>query len=281
MVRWLEEKDHKADFQHDLEKFRWLDQYLGDAFLDEIDRDLINQIAREKGSKVAPATINRYLALIRAVLRSAMDEWEWTDKVPRIKLLKEPEGRVRWITRDEARRLVAELPGHLAAMARFALATGLRRANVTQLRWKQVDLPGARAWIKAGESKSGKAIPVPLNADALSVLTAQKGIHEEFVFVYQDHPVKQTSTKAWYAALKRAQIEDFRWHDLRHTWASWHVQAGTPLNELMELGGWKTYITVLRYAHLATDQLSSAAGRIDNVFAKDRHNGSHQTSDRQ
>ena len=268
MLRWLNEKQHKADLPHDEEKFRYLDQFLGDLYLDEIDRDLIDRIVAQKRTEALPATVNRYLALIRAVLRCAAYDWEWIDKAPRIKLLKEPEGRVRWITQDEARRLVSELPDHLAAMAKFALASGLRRRNVTQLRWEQVDLPGARAWIKAGDSKTRKAIPIPLNSDALSVLLEQKGIHDEFVFVYQDHPVKQTSTRAWYSALKRAGIEDFTWHDLRHTWASWHVQSGTPLHELMELGGWKTYKTVLRYAHLAADQLSSAAGRIDNVFDK-------------
>ena len=264
----MNEKSHKADAKHDIEKFRWLDRFLGNVFLDEIDRDLMDQIVKEKRSAVLPATVNRYIALIRAVLRCAAYEWDWIYKVPNIKQLKEPEGRVRWITHDEARRLVSELPDHLADMARFTLATGLRRSNVTQLRWDQVDLPNARAWINAGQSKTRKAIPIPLNSDALAVLMEQRGKHDVYVFVYQNHPVKQTSTKAWYAALKRAGIKDFTWHDLRHTWASWHVQAGTSLHELMELGGWRTYKTVLRYAHLAADQLSSAAGRIDKVFGK-------------
>lgn len=274
-MRWLSEKEDKADLKHDEEKFRWLHPYLGQAHLDEIDRDLIDRIVKDKRKEVTSATVNRYLALIRAVLRCAAHEWEWTYKAPRIKLLKEPEGRVRWITRDEARRLLAELPAHLAAMARFALATGLRRKNVTQLRWDQVDLAGARAWVNAEDSKTGKAIPIPLNTDALAVLVKQKGDHDEFVFVYQGHPVQQTSTKAWYSALKRAGIADFTWHDLRHTWSSWHVQAGTPLHELMELGGWKTYKTVLRYAHLAADQLSDAAKRIDNLRTKGGDSGSY------
>jgi integrase len=67
----------------------------------------------------------------------------------------------------------------------------------------------------------------------------------------------------WGKARQRAGIEDFRFHDLRHTWASWHVQSGTSLPELMELGGWKSYEMVLRYAHLAPEKLSSVAGRIE------------------
>ena len=73
----------------------------------------------------------------------------------------------------------------------------------------------------------------------------------------------QKSTTAWDRARQRAGIEDFRFHDLRHTWASWHVQCGTSLPELMELGGWKSYEMVLRYAHLAPEKLISVASRIE------------------
>jgi len=67
-------------------------------------------------------------------------------------------------------------------------------------------------------------------------------------------------------SLRRAEIEEFRFHDLRHTWASWHVMSGTRLQELMELGGWKSFEMVLRYAHLAREHLSQAAGRIERAW---------------
>lgn len=104
------------------------------------------------------------------------------------------------------------------------------------------------AWIHADQSKSRKAIAVPLNKSACSVLIRQQGEHSKYCFTYQGEPVDRTTTKAWYNALQRAGISDFRWHDLRHTWASWHVQNGTSLNELMELGGWSSFEMVLRYA---------------------------------
>ena len=120
---------------------------------------------------------------------------------------------------------------------RFSLETGLRRANVVGLEWSQVDLVRRTAWIHPDQAKARKAIAVPLSGAAVIVIREQLGKHQTHVFSYRGHPVTQVNTKAWKAGLGRAGIENFRWHDLRHTWASWHVQAGTPLYVLQELGG--------------------------------------------
>jgi len=266
VVRWLEEKDYKAGRDKDAAQLRWLDQFLGECRLEDVTRDLIDQIANDKKRASSPSTANRYLSLIRAILRKARDDWEWVDKIPRVRLYSEPKRRVRWITLDEAARLIRELPPHLAAMAAFSLVTGLRQTNVSYLRWDQVDTQRGIAWIHADQAKSRKAIAVPLNADALQVIAGQKGQHPAYVFTYKGHPVERASTKAWYAALERAGIENFRWHDLRHTWASWHVQRGTSLQELQELGGWATFDMVLRYAHLAADHLKQAASRLEGTI---------------
>jgi len=85
-------------------------------------------------------------------------------------------------------------------------------------------------------------------------------------FTYQGEPMQEVGS-AWERSLRRAEIEKFRFHDLRHTWASWPVMSGTRLQELMELGGWKSFEMVLRYAHLAPDHLSQAAGRIERTGA--------------
>ena len=82
------------------------------------------------------------------------------------------------------------------------------------------------------------------------------------MFSFRGSPIRQVSTKAWYTALKRVGIENFRWHDLRHTWASWHVQQGTPLYALQELGGWESAEMVRRYAHLAAEHLAPYADRV-------------------
>jgi integrase len=159
-------------------------------------------------------------------------------------------------------RLLAELPEHLADMAAFLLATGLRASNVTGLQWTQVDLARRVAWIHPDQAKARKAIPVPLNAEAVALVSKQVGKHLTHVFSFRGKPIIQVSTKAWYAGLARAGIKDFLWHDLRHTWASWHVQSGTPLYALQELGGWASTEMVRRYAHLAADHLAPYAERL-------------------
>ena len=85
------------------------------------------------------------------------------------------------------------------------------------------------------------------------------------MFTYAGHPIKRPDILTWQRACQKTGITDFRWHDLRHTWASWHVQAGTSLQTLMELGGWSSYDMVLRYAHLAGEHLHSAAGNIVTI----------------
>ena len=122
-------------------------------------------------------------------------------------------------------------------MAAFGLATGLRRANVTGLQWTQVDLVRRLAWIHRDQAKARKAIAVPLNAEAVILIRRRLGKHPTHVFSYRGRPIRQVSTKAWYQALAKAGIEDFRWHDLRHTWASWHVQTPRSLRCRSWAGG--------------------------------------------
>jgi len=148
----------------------------------------------------------------------------------------------------------------LKSMMRFTLSTGLRESNVTGLQWDQIDMQRHCAWIHAEQAKGNKAIAVPLNNDALSVIQQQIGKHSTHVFTYKGNPVTRANNHAWVKALIRADIADFRWHDLRHTWASWHVQNGTPLHILKELGGWADLTMVLRYAHLSSKHLEEYAG---------------------
>lgn len=261
--RWLRETEHKASQVSDKFHLRWLDSYLCDVPLTEINRDMLDKImAAKKAEGVANSSVNRVLEVVRAILRKAANEWEWLDRAPYFRMLPEPKRRIRWLTREEADRLLAELPEHLNTMVRFSLETGLRKSNVTGLLWSQVDVERRRAWVHADQAKARKAIAVPLSNAAVAVLREQLGKHPTHVFSYRGNPIGMPNNSAWEKALKRAGIENFRWHDLRHTWASWHVQAGTPLHVLQELGGWESVEMVRRYAHLSSDHLADYVDRL-------------------
>ncbi|MCU7836620.1 MAG: site-specific integrase [gamma proteobacterium symbiont of Taylorina sp.] len=159
-------------------------------------------------------------------------------------------------------RLVLALSPHIADMAIFSLETGLRESNVTLLRWEQVDLSQKIVYIEGDDIlKSEKAFVVPLSDTAIDVIKRQIGKHSMNVFTYKGNPVRRANTKSFKKSCVSAGIENFRWHDLRHTWATWHVQRDTPLEVLQELGGWSDYKMVQRYAHFSHQHLQRYVNR--------------------
>lgn len=275
VVRYLTLKQNLRSYRDVVRICRGLDPYVGRVMLNQINGDIIWSIVQgelKRGNK--PATVNRYLATIRSLLRTARDEWQWIDSVPKIRLLPGEVERDRWLSKAEASQLIAAASPHLAALIRFALATGCRAREITGLEWCRVDLSRRTAWLN--QTKNGTPRGVPLNADAVQVLQEQLGKHPQVCFTYRGNPIKWDLTNtAWGNALGKAGITDFRFHDLRHTWASWHRQSGTSTDELKDLGGWKSRSMVDRYAKFATENLARAAARIeekrgDNVVAMSR-----------
>ena len=132
------------------------------------------------------------------------------------------------------------------------------------MEWNRVDLDRRTAWLD--QTKNGTPRGVPLNADGVAVLEEQVGRHARYCFTYNGEPIRwELTNSAWHTALRKAELEDFRFHDLRHTWASWHRQAGTSCDELKDLGGWKSRVMVDRYAKYATEHLAVAAARIESA----------------
>lgn len=266
LLRWLRENQHKRSINIDKVHLRWLDKHMRHYQLNEITRDIIENVANKKEEEgVCPTTVNRVLEVVRALLRKAQNEWEWIDKILVIRMRHVEKQRIRWLKQDEACTLLKELPSHLKDMGDFTLATGLRASNVTGFQWQDIDMKKSHAWIHPDQAKTKKAISLPLNDNAMRVLISRQGINSEFVFTYKNNPIVQCNTKAWRKALERAGIADFRWHDLRHTWASWHAQNGTSLQGLQMLGGWSSFEMVLRYAHISSYHLRSAANRIGST----------------
>ena len=268
-LRWLNEQGHKASIRDDAKKIEFLTPFFKRLPLTDLTWDRMQAVVEgQKGDK-APATRNRYYQLLRSILRRAMREWNWIDSVPTIRLHREPEGRVRYLTPTEIDTFLRNLPEHLRSLTRFTIATGLRRANVLGLKWSQIDMQRQVMTVAASDIKSRKTLGIPLNATAMEILRAQIGKHDEFVFVYKGKRLNATVNTAWRNALKKSGIEDFRFHDTRHTWASLLIQNGVPKGMIKEMGGWKSDSMVERYAHLAPEHLARHAAVIDELLRKD------------
>ena len=266
VTRYNNEKFDKKSIANDQYYFAELMPFFGDRTLDQIDMNALWPYIHYRRSTVKNSTINRELEVVRHILNLAKKEWCRLETVPYIRMLKEPPPRVRFLSRREADRLMLALPPHLQPVVQYAIATGCRASEILSLEWSRVDLDRKVAWLDHGTTKNGHARGIPLNNDAMISLSLAKahGCHCRYVFTYCGQKMGSVGS-AWRRALKRADINDFRFHDLRHTFASWHVMAGTSLIELMELGGWKTIDCVLRYAHLAPCHLSAAASRIESI----------------
>lgn len=271
MLAYLEECSAHKSLETIKLRLRWLHKELDGTWLRDITTGRVEALIAKCSKGRAAGTVNRVTAALSAVLHLAKRR-EWIDSVPYIRKLEEAKGRIRWITHEEAARLLDELPGHLNTMAAFTLATGLRASNVQYLQWPNVSMERRTLWVHSDEFKSGKTHTIPLSDDAMTILRGQVGIHHAWVFPYEDHAVDAVSTKAWYAALKRAKIDNFRWHDLRHTWASWQVMRGVPLEVLMQLGGWNSYEMVLRYAHLSQSHIARYVQNRHSAVSVDHEN---------
>jgi len=270
-LKWLKSTEGTVSYKRNLQKLGWFQPFFGGMQLIDIKKELIEEVIGLRYEDVSGATANRYIAVISAVLKSAV-EWEWLVKAPKFKRYDEKKKRIRWLKPDEYLHLLKFLPDYMSPLVQFSVATGLRQSNVKLLKWEDVDLVRNVAWVHPDEAKGDEAIGIPLNDDAVKVLKSLFGNDLTYVFTRNGKPILSPNNRDWRKALVEAGIEKFRWHDLRHTWASWHVQNGTPLYVLKELGAWKTLAMVEKYAHLAPEHLAQYVG---NVLVGD---GSHGTN---
>ncbi len=226
---------------------------------------------------VGPATVNRELATLKNSFNKALKEWGWVRENPvtRISMEKEPPGRVRYLTDEEFEKLLEARPEWLRPIVLTARHTGLRRENILSLRWHQVDL--SRRVITVERTKNGERLGIPINDTLMGLF--KKFSKVRYIgggYVFYHPPAKKKGTKgafngrryyevktAFRNALDEAGIQNFRFHDLRHCFASALVQRGADLYEVQRLLGHKSQAMTQRYAHLAPENLRKAVLRLD------------------
>jgi len=211
----------------------------------------------------SPAEVNREIAVLRHALNYAVNlELLSSNPASRLGALKE-KGEDAWqvLSKEEAARFLNALPDDVRPIFEFALATGLRMGNILNLRWKQVDLKQRRLTIPGAETKSGKPLILPLSDWAVRTLQKQKR-SSEYVFPNPGGKPYSDLRKSFHKALEKAGLPRIRMHDLRHTFASWAIQAGVDFRILKELLGHSTLDMALRYTHLDHQHLLLQVNRI-------------------
>lgn len=239
--------------------------------------DISEYVAKRKCDGVSPTTINRELDVLSAAINFARKRWDWDIQNPVSGMsLKEPEGRVRYISRAEADLLIREAEKeskspHLCDFIRLALNTGCRKNEMLKLSWDRVDLQQNRLLLEGINTKSGKRRMIPLNDEAKQALLnrarfkAQYCPGSSWVFAHKSGEQVKYMQGGFRAACRRAGIVDFRVHDLRHTFASWLITAGVPLPEVRDLLGHSTIEMTERYAHLAPENLKAAVSVLNRL----------------
>lgn len=244
----------------------WWKGEIGVYLLSDVSRALIveqrDKLLSTTGRHVdrrSNATVNRYMTALGNAFTIATNEWEWIHENPmrKISKLSEPRGRVRFLDDDEREHLLeackASASPYLHTLVVLALSTGARQGELLNLRWSDIDWQ--RRVITLHDTKNKERRLLPLTHYALQLMEEHNkvmNIASDLVFPSPSQPIKPwDSRSAWLSALKKANIDNFRFHDLRHSCASYLAMNGASLAEIAEVLGHKTLQMVKRYAHLS------------------------------
>lgn len=265
-------KTNKAEksYKRDILSLKHLKEFFGNAYLQEITTEKIESYKNQRAEKVSNATINRELACLKHLFTKAI-EWGYIDKnsSKKVKLLKEPPGRVRYLEKDEIKKLLKNCSDNIRPIVITALTTGMRLSELFNLRWQDIDFEEKVIIVR--NSKNNESRILPMNQTLYSTLVALPRTNE-FVFTSKNgNPYKSIKT-SFKNALKKAKIENFRFHDLRHTFASHLAMNGWNLRTIQQLMGHKTFAMTLRYSHLSKTHLQEAVYSLDKNFVDEDGN---------
>lgn len=247
----------------------WWRKELGHCILADLSKALLSETidklsARTIGSgdserPISPARINRYLSAFSHACRYAVNEWGWLERHPMdtIRRKSEPRGRVRYLNDDERKRFLAICKAsgnpHLYPIVVLALSTGARRGEILPLRWHQVDFSRNVIVLHDTKNKERRVLPLAGHAyELMKDMAESRHLATDLVFPSPTDMHKPVNIlRAWNVALEKAGLEDFRFHDLRHSCASYLAMNGASSNEIAAVLGHKTLQMVKRYSHLS------------------------------
>lgn len=246
------------------------------ALIAEHRDKLLNEDTPRK-EKRSPATTNRYLAALSHAFTMAIKEYGWIESNPVLKISKpkEPRGRTRFLSDGERAQLLNacrenENP-YLYLVVVLLLSTGARKMEILGLKWADIDF--ARGVITLHQTKNGEKRLLPLTGHALSLMKEHNKIRRincHWVFPSHDEKKPMDLRKPFETALKKAEITDFRWHDLRHSAASYLAMNGASMSEIAEVLGHKTLQMVKRYAHLSEAHTASVIAKMnERIFGNE------------
>ncbi|HEV8329339.1 MAG TPA: tyrosine-type recombinase/integrase [Nitrospiraceae bacterium] len=272
MTRFLaEHAAKKSEPRHYRGYFNNLKAFFGGRTLAEITQKLIAEYkALRYAAGLKPASINRELASLKKAFNLAVREWEWCRENPvsKVSMERENNKRDRWLSVEEEPRLLQGCAPWLYAIVIFALHTGMRMGEILELTWRGVDF--SRRTVMVVRSKNGERRTIPVNETVLSVLKQKskvRSLRTDLVFCSQVFTSMESGhlRRSFRLALGRAKIEDFHFHDLRHTFATRLVQAGVDLYKVQRLLGHKSPIMTQRYAHHYPESLRDGVEILDQV----------------
>ena len=259
-------KTNKLSWTRDEYSIKRLSQNFAGKRLEQISPFLIEKYKNARVKEVSVATLNRELACLKHMFSKAI-EWKLytSNPVKSVKLFKEHNQRLRYLTVGEVHRLIGELPVHLKPVVQCALHTGMRRGEILGLKWDDIDLKQRLIFVRNSKNGEGREIPV-----AVELLRELRPLRKtgEYVFSFDGHSRIQSIRTGFENATKRAGISDFTFHDLRHTFASHLVMSGVDLLTVKELLGHKSINMTLRYSHLSPDHKRNA---VDLLKFSDGH----------
>jgi len=243
----------------------------GKFYLPDITPKMISEYKiKRRNEDASPTTVNHELTLMSHAFNLATKEWEIIKDNPVRKVAKEKERNQieRWLTDDEEKRLMSASPDWLRPIITFAINTGFREGEILGLKWKQIDF--SRREITISEQKNDQTDTLPLNDKVITVLKEKwndRRKDAEYVFPSQNNTriSNRNLFRAFQIAKEKAKIEKFRFHDLRHTFATRLVRSGVDIYAVQKLGRWKTLSMVTRYGHYDTDSLRSSIEVMDKV----------------